>query len=138
MLDRVHVENFLRLNGIDSTEPDEVIRSALIGARWHQNDVEIALMVLRENVDDHSKEVTTLHKVFRSDEKLSPNTISSLLGVDLTLQREGFQTYRFNNDSVAKSVCSGALKVFVVVSIAFMLAVFFAHHFSIGPFYSPV
>lgn len=138
MLDRSHIENFLRLNGIDATEPDEVVRSALIGAQWHEKDVEVALLVLRENVEDHTQEVTALHKVFRSDDKLSPETISSLLGVDLSLKQSGFQSYRYAPDRQEGTVGSSMIQIIAVIVLALVLGVGFTFLFSIGPFYSPV
>ena len=138
MLDRAHIENFLRLNGIEATEPDEVIRSALVGARWHEKDVEIALMVLRENVTDHTKEVAALHRVFRSDERLSPNTISSLLGVDLKLKQDGFQSYRYAADKPEKEPISGLTQVIVIALAAVGLAFILSYLFAVGPFYFPV
>jgi hypothetical protein len=88
MLERSHVEKLLKLNGVEPTAPDEEIKSVLISARWHKNDVETALLVLRENTQSHESHVDSLHKVFRSDDQLKPETISALLGVDVSVTRE--------------------------------------------------
>jgi hypothetical protein len=83
MIDKHHVEELLRLNGVQATAPDEEIKSVLISARWHEKDVETALLVLRENKLSHETHVERLSKVFVSDEGLRPELISSLLGVDV-------------------------------------------------------
>lgn len=85
MFDRVQVEKLLVLNGVEPTAPDEEIRSVLIEARWDHDDVNAALSVLRENTATHETHVDTFHKVFRSDQRLKPSTISALLGIDLDL-----------------------------------------------------
>lgn len=85
MIERKQVETILKANGIPPTAPDEEIRSILISARWDNNDVDAALMVLKENKDSKATHVDTLHKVFHSDERLSPADISALLGIQVTL-----------------------------------------------------
>ena len=85
MIDRSLVESILRTNGIAATESDEVIKSVLVRANWHEEDVETALTVLRENTITHETKTDSLHKIFRSDERLKPETISALLGVEVEL-----------------------------------------------------
>ncbi len=87
MLERSHIEQLLRINGAGISSPDEEIRSVLLGARWHQKDVETALLVLRENTKSHETHVDSLHKIFRTDDHLRPETISSLLGIDVAIPR---------------------------------------------------
>ncbi len=88
MIEKKQVETILKANGIPPTAPDEEIRSILISARWDNNDVDTALMVLKENKDSKTTHVDTLHRVFHSDERLSPADISSLLGVKVSLSDE--------------------------------------------------
>jgi hypothetical protein len=88
MLERAHIEKLLKLNGVEATAPDEQIKSVLLSARWHKNDVETALLVLRENTKNHQTHVDSLHKVFRTDEGLKPETISALLGIDVAVTQE--------------------------------------------------
>lgn len=81
MIDRNHIEQILRINGLTPTAADEEIRSVLISAKWQQDEVETALTVLRENKNTHESRVDTLHDVFLSDKHLSPEAIESLLGI---------------------------------------------------------
>jgi hypothetical protein len=85
MIEKKQVETILKANGLPSTAPDEEIRSVLISARWDHNDVDAALMVLKENKESKTSHVDTIHKVFHSDDHLTPADISSLLGVKVTL-----------------------------------------------------
>jgi len=85
MFQRQDIERFLKVNGVSLEDSDEEIKSVLISTQWHKNDVDAAILVLRENKKDHKTHVDSLHKVFRSDERMSPETISSLLGIDMTI-----------------------------------------------------
>lgn len=85
MIDRRHIEKILRINGLSPTAEDEEIRSVLISAKWHKDDVETALTVLRENTTTGQAHVDVLHNVFNSDARLSPEAIQSLLGIDVEL-----------------------------------------------------
>lgn len=91
MIEKQQVESILKANGIPPTAPDEEIRSILISARWDNNDVDTALMVLKENKASKATHVDTLHRVFHSDERLTPSDISSLLGVKVSLSEDDVQ-----------------------------------------------
>ncbi len=47
--------------------------------------METAITILRQDPKDKREHVETVHKVFRTDEKLKPETISALLGVDVDI-----------------------------------------------------
>lgn len=83
MIDRKHIEQFLSVNGMTPDSPDEEIRSLLISARWHHHDVETALVVLREDPKTRKQRIDTVHRVFNAEQRLNPETISSLLGMDV-------------------------------------------------------
>lgn len=85
MIEKRNVEAFLKVNGIPPTAKDEEIRSVLLSARWNNNEVDTALMVLKENVKSNETHVDTLHKVFNTDDRLSSSEISKLLGIDVSL-----------------------------------------------------
>ena len=86
MFDKKQIESILKVNGIASTAPDEEIRSILLSARFNNDEVQTALMVLRENVKTNKTHVDGLHKVFRTDQALQPAEISQLLGIDVDLE----------------------------------------------------
>ena len=85
MIEKQNLEAFLKVNGIPPTAKDEEIRSVLLSARWNNNEVDTALMVLKENIKNSETHVDTLHKVFNSDDRLSSQEISKLLGIDVRL-----------------------------------------------------
>ena len=85
MIDKLSLESFLRANGVQPTAKDEDIRSVLLSARWDNNEVDTALMVLRENRLNQETHVDTLHKVFNTDSRLNASEISSLLGIDVAV-----------------------------------------------------
>lgn len=85
MFQKNHIEKILRLNGLEPTASDEEIKSILISARWHADDVDAAILVLRENTVTHQTHIDSLHKVFQSDDRLRPETISALLGIEMDL-----------------------------------------------------
>jgi hypothetical protein len=85
MMKREQIESVLKVNGVEATSPDEHIRSVLLSARYSKDEVDTAIMVLRENVKTNKTRVDGLHKVFRTNEGLRPDEISQLLGIDVDL-----------------------------------------------------
>lgn len=115
MIEKAQIEKLLRMNGVEVTSPDEEIRSILLQARWHEKDVETAMLILRENTTSHETHVDSLRKMFVSDEKLKPETISALLGIDILVPKGKLDTKR-------KSMNQG-MSFGQVLAIAFFSAV---------------
>lgn len=86
MINKNQIESILKINGVSSTSGDEVIRSVLLSARYNNDEVDTAIMVLRENVKTNKTRVEGLHKIFRTDEALMPEEISQLLGIDVDVE----------------------------------------------------
>lgn len=122
MIERAQVARFLKLNGIDVTAPEEEIKSLLMSARWHEKDVETALTVLHEDPNDHKQHVDTMHKIFRSDEKLAPETISALLGVDIDMSVKDFELRRRSaRGELTAGQVVNILLISLVISSAFII-----------------
>lgn len=85
MLQKSDIETILKINGVDVTGPDEEIRSVLLSARYNKEEVDTAIMILRENTKTHETRVEGMHKIFRSDELLKPAEISALLGIEVNI-----------------------------------------------------
>lgn len=83
MINRRQIESILKVNGVAATSPDEEIRSVLLSARYNKDEVDTAIMVLRENGVTNKTRVDGLHRVFRTNDTLSPHEISSLLGIEV-------------------------------------------------------
>ena len=122
MFEREHIEKFLKLNGVEPSAPDDEIKSVLISARWHENDVETALLVLRENPQSHETHVDTLRRVFRSDEHLKPETISALLGVDVNIPSDNIDHRRFSRGTMSARQMMQIGLVSLSVSVIFVIA----------------
>lgn len=101
MIDRRHIEKILRINGLPATAEDEEIRSVLISARWEESDIETALTVLRENLNTGAEHVDTLHNVFNSDTRLSPESIQSLLGIEVEMNSRQLASFKDSKQSVS-------------------------------------
>lgn len=131
MINKAVVEQYLRANGIDQSATDDDIKSVLFSAKWHQDDVETALMVLRENPETHEQHVDALHKVFHNDDRLEPETISNLLGIDVEIQPKEARITKdpVNARSVMTSVFFGVIMsgLFLLVAMWYLkTGIFFA------------
>lgn len=130
MIDRQHIERFLHLNGLDQLASDEEIRTLLISARWHKDDVEAALVVLRENAENKTQHIDSIHTRYTAGEKLNPETLSSLFGMDVQLQ--AFSTEhtnrlrrRYRSQLVSIAVFSFVSAVLFLVSIMWIMDIGF-------------
>ncbi len=133
MIDRRHIEQILRLNGLTPTAADEEIRSVLISARWHKEDVETAITVLRENTTTHKSRVDTLHDVFITDKKLSPEAIQTLLGIDVEINSSELESLRRSRQSV---YIWQIISIFMIaIAIAAIMIVFMMYSQQVGIFY---
>lgn len=133
MIDRTHIEQILKLNGLAPTAADEEIRSVLISARWNKEDVETAITVLRENVNTHKSRVDTLHDVFLTDKKLSPEAIHSLLGIDVQVDSKELETLRVSRRNL---YYWQILSIFVIaILIAFTLVLGMMYMTGFGVFH---
>jgi len=117
MIDKNQIENLLRANGIAPSAKDEEIRSLLLSAKWTENDVDTALMVLKENTTTKITHIDTLHKVFHSDQRLSPTEITDLLGISTTLNDFDLKESQ-NNQSKHQT-----LSVMIAVILSLLIAV---------------
>lgn len=118
MIEKRNIEAFLRVNGIPATAKDEEIRSVLISARWNNNEVDTALMVLKENTKNQETHVDTLHKVFNTDNRLSSAEISALLGIDVQLSNDDVNDVnkKFRNSETSHRIMAFTLAVVIAVS----------------------
>ena len=122
MINREQVAQILRLNGIDIEAPADEIKSILLSAKWHEDDVETALTVLREDPKDNTEQIEKIHKIFRSDERLNPETISALLGIDVELTAHDIALRRRHaRGELTTGLILNILLVSLVLSTVFIL-----------------
>lgn len=136
MIDRKRIEKLLAVNGISPTAPDEEIRSVLISARWNKEDVETAITVLRENPSTHQSRVDTLHDVFISDRRLSPEAIHDLLGIDVGNGSAELDQLRTRRQNVYMWQIVSIFFIALFVAVGTVLSIMYTQH--IGIFYSGV
>lgn len=91
MIEKRHIETILKVNGLPPTAPEEQIRSILISSRYDNDEIDTAIMVLKENTQTKVSHVDGLHKVFRTDKGLKPSEISQLLGIDVVVRPESIK-----------------------------------------------
>ncbi|MFT5849875.1 MAG: hypothetical protein ACI9H6_000701 [Patiriisocius sp.] len=136
MFQKTHIEKFLSLNGVEPSAPDDQIKSVLLSAQWHEDDVEAAILVLRENPLDHKTHVDSIHKVFRSDERMKPETISALLGIEMDVKPADLTSQKRSNRNFV------TLQLLFIVVFSLLLATGFLiasmYLLEMGPFHRTV
>lgn len=83
MIDKKHIEQFLHLNDLSAESSEEDIRTLLASARWHEDDITAALLVLNGSDAQPEEKNSSIHQLLNSDQKLKPETLSALLGIDV-------------------------------------------------------
>lgn len=131
MIDRKHIERILKLNGLTPTAADEEIRSVLISARWNKEDVETAITVLRENTTTHKSRVDTLHDVFLTDNRLSPEAIHSLLGIDIQVDSSELETLRSSRRNLYRWQIVSIFIIAVLIAATAILGMMYAQGFGV-------
>lgn len=116
MIKREQVEAILKINGVAPGSPDETIRSVLLSARYSKDEVDTAIMVLRENTKTNKTRVDGLHKVFRSDQALKPHEISQLLGIEVDVTDEVVVNSKSRDFSTLQYMIVWLLSVVVAVA----------------------
>jgi hypothetical protein len=135
MIKRNQIESILKINGVQPTSPDEQIRSVLLSARYTKDEVDTAIMVLRENTKTNQTRVDGLHKVFRTNEGLRPDEISQLLGIEVDVnQRVEYKDGESPNQSQVQNITIGILSF----TLAILGLIFYMYIYKIGIFYPSV
>lgn len=128
------IEKILKINGVSASAPDEEIRSVLLSARYKNEEVDTAIMVLRENVKTHQTRVDGLHKVFRSDEALNPSEISALLGIEVEVD-DVIMRRRRNREMTFLQVVFVSIFATALALAGITFAMYINH---VGPFHPSV
>lgn len=136
MIDRKYIERILKLNGLTPTAQDEEIRSVLISARWTEEDVRTAITVLRENTTTHKSRVDTLHDVFLTDTRLSPEAIHSLLGIDVEVNSSELEELRSSRRNLYYWQILSIFIIAALIATTAILAMMYAEGF--GVFHSKI
>lgn len=132
MISRENIEKVLRLNGIEPGAQDEEIKSVLLSARFNKDEVDTAIMVLRQNVHTNRTRVDGLHKVFQTDQTLNAKEISDLLGIDVALNDHPVLAGRKARQF---TMVSQILLIIISVSLALTMLLMFMYFTEVGLFH---
>lgn len=133
MFDRKQLEAFLRINGLTPLARNEEIRSMLLSARWEEEDVDTALMILKENKMSREVTIDTVHKIFRSDERLTPDEVQALLGIEMDVSEATTDTYSSEVTAMEKKSTRIAMVLSIVIAITSVTYVMYRE--KVGFFY---
>lgn len=121
-MNKKQIQSILKINGFDETTPDDKIRTVLLSARYSKDEVDTALLMLREDPCTREVSVNGLHKIFYSDTHLKPSEISGLLGVDVDLETPISRRSRNNSFSLFQFLIVWFVSVvFAVTGILFYM-----------------
>lgn len=116
MISREHIESILKINGVAPTSDDSEIRSVLLSARYNNDEVDTAIMVLRQDSKTRQTRVDGLHKVFHTNDALNSAEISELLGVDVDLSHLEMQRQATNRLNIAHIMLISISSMFIAVA----------------------
>lgn len=131
MIKRDQVEAILKINGVTPTAPDEEIRSVLMSARYSKDEVDTAIMVLRQNTRTNKTRVDGLHKVFRTDDALAPEEIADLLGIEVDISERVMVHNKSRDFSQLQYILVWVLSAIVAV----LGILFFMYIYKVGVFH---
>lgn len=140
MVDRQHITNFLRLNGVSPTSPEDDIAEVLRIARWHEDDIRTALLKLRGEEEKSEQSLSdNPHNLFFTNAPVTPETLTSLLGMDVSIPHA--REYALEQRSAREDQLTTLvvlLTILTSVVLGVFATLFIMSIYNIGPFYSPV
>lgn len=139
MVDREHIINFLRINNISPSASEDAIEEALRIARWRDEDIRTALLKLNNDTDEKRPMEHNPHNLFFSNVAVAPETLSSLLGIDIAVTHANhFPGDRDSTEYAAYSKMVIVLTILCSVILGVFATLFIMYIYDIGPFYSPI
>ena len=133
MLQKKQIEMILRVNGIDLSSPEEEIRAVLLSASFKGQDIDTAIMILRENTTTQISRVEGLHKVFRTNQRLNANEISALLGIDVSIDE--LPKEKFPKRQNTSPWIHNTSVVLIAIGLASVGVIFAMYIYDVGLFY---
>lgn len=137
MFDRRQLETFLRINGLTPLARNEEIRSMLLSARWNEKDVDTAIMILKENTTTKAVAIDSAHKIFHSDDRLTPTEIQSLLGIEVPYSDSDENQLTYLEERLQVERRSTRLAMILAIIIAIVSVMYVMYQQKAGFFYEP-
>ncbi len=131
MINQQEVETLLRINGVSPLAPDDEIRVVFRTAHYTEEEISEALVhvaALRSLTPVRAK---GLYKIHRTDDGLRPEEISSLLGIEVTIDELTVRLHR------VRGVSEGQYFILLFLTIFLALGGFLysMYHHQTGPFH---
>lgn len=130
-LTRQQIDMLLQAHGIDPTSPAEKVRSVLLSAHFNDDEINSVLLVLHENTTTKQTHLQDAQRVFRSDKRLSPSEISSLLGIDVDIKQIETDHKRISQVSHTQFL----IIVILAIGLAVATLTFFMYSAQVGFFH---
>jgi len=126
MQDQVFLKRFLKLNEVSSESSDEEITKVLQEAKWTEDEIRTAILLIRGKPYDMgvvavTKKNTTL---FRPDMNLSSERLSTLLGVDVVIDPTKIRNSSTNELMMKPKDSPNFILWCVIMFLSVLLAVF--------------
>jgi hypothetical protein len=141
MIQKEHIENFLRINGVPLSASDEEVRVALSSAKWASEDIDDGIATLHGLPTKHATPSSHVgHQLFRSDNRVAPETLSALLGVNIAprdMHVPAGVAYKRHN-AEEQSLGLGLIAIGLSIVLAFAVGALMMYLSGVGPFYSPL
>lgn len=137
MITKKHIERVLRINGLDASAPDDDIRSVLMYAKCQ--NVDDAIAAIRDKNAKGDKDICGLQKpgarcnVLLADERLKPETIKNLLGIDVEVNFADIEQARIHRKNLSFLQIFGIVWWSVAFATVALLGVMW--HYQIGIFH---
>lgn len=122
MINKSQTEQILRLNGLTSEATPEEVRTVLVRARWHKDDVEAAIEALHRKPDKVSVEHNPKTSIMNSDHRIAPETLNAVLGIDVELTQIRHKDIADQNWFLKKQILSLVL-ITLLGSVLFLITV---------------
>ncbi|MFM2374009.1 MAG: hypothetical protein RLZZ234_4 [Candidatus Parcubacteria bacterium] len=139
MPDRGFINNFLKVNGISADSSDDDIRKVLDEAKWTEDEIKVALFILRADVDDSGIVALTKHDaaLFRPDINIGSKHLSRLLGVDVVVDPSLIRTeqkQRAQKTALREELAIWTIIILLSVILALVVAWLLLFTMKIGPY----
>lgn len=137
MLDKNFLQSFLKVNNASENMSDAEVRKVLETAGWSQTEIDAALSLLRTGVQGSTETIGKPLARFHPDMEFSSNQLSSLLGLDVTIDPENVKR-GITGVATSGHIFSDIIFWFFITVLATALAagmgVGSAYYFQLGPF----
>lgn len=137
MYTKRHIEKILRINGLSLAASDEEIKSVLLYAKCEDADSIIA--ALRDQRTDADRDLCGVQQprahcnVLLADERLRPETIKELLGIDVEVNFADLELARARRQGVTTLQVIGILGWSLACAVAAMVGIMW--YYQIGFFH---